>query len=853
MIKNFEPYFDSEPAGVILPKIILTKEELSEISSELNSNSTSSEVLRALARKGIHEKGILNLPNKKDYLDRAKQEIETFEELGFVDYVLLNWDVLGYCHKNNIIVGNGRGSAGGSLILYLLGVTNVDPIEHNLFFERFVSKSRSQKAYGSDGTEYLIGSLLPDVDSDISYDQRKKVIEYIESKHFGKTSKILTFNTYSSKLCIKEVCKYFCKYSEIEAQAISDLIPKAHGRVLSLDEAVEESEKFREWSEENNEAFLEAKKIEDKNKNFGVHPSGLAISSLPIRDLIPLQSTKDGDIVSGYDMNDVADLMVKFDILGLRTLSVVARTCEKLGISIDEVPHEDSIIYQQLQNLETPYGLFQISADTNYQVCRDVKPRNLQELSDVIALARPATLQFVSEYINQKQNPRRLGLHDELDKILESSKNVMIYQESMMQACHRVFGMTLEEAESLRRAIGKKKLEEIPAWKSKIFESASLQGISQEAAEYFWNVVEAAGNYAFNKSHSAAYAILAAKTVYLKFKHPKEFFCSVLELSEFEPDPQLTISSVAKEMPHFGLKLLRPCLIKSKISFSIEGDGIRYGLNNIKGISEKTIEALLEFRDKQKSSKLAVFMAAKESGLNISALASLIQAGTLSDDKLGRPRQVLEAYCFNQLTPREQRNFIKVSDRFDDNLLKAIAECVEKGVVADDGKPIMKQSRFETFKNKVSSYVDIYKSNSKHDKFCNWWYETKLLGYSFSERLKDCFEERFAGLLDLQQVKELPQDSPFKCVGVVTDVFTRTSRNGNKYMMLKIADDFAEFEFLAMDNRRASTLTRIEDQGLPKKEDVIFIKARKSDSRAFIEDLTKIEKTIYMKTSQFKK
>ena len=280
---------------------------------------------------------------------------------------------------------------------------------------------------------------------------------------------------------------------------VSDLIPKNHGIVMALKKSREENPTFDKWASSHRKAFENALKIENLNKNTGIHPSGIAICSEIIGDVIPLQKTKEGAIVSGYDMDDVSDLMVKFDILGLRTLTIADNTCRKLGIELSEIDHNDPFIYQVLQNFRHPVGLFQISADTNFRVCQQVKPDSLHELSDVIGLARPATLQFISEYVEQKKNPKKLGINDELDEILQDTKNVMLFQENMMFAASKVFGMSLEEAESLRRVVGKKKVDEIPAWKDKIYKAAEAKGLTQEVADYFWAFVEAAGNYSFNK------------------------------------------------------------------------------------------------------------------------------------------------------------------------------------------------------------------------------------------------------------------------------------------------------------------------------------------------------------------
>jgi DNA polymerase-3 subunit alpha len=853
MFKDFTIYNSHEPAGVELPKISLTKEELTDIDIHLTDQSSSLDVLKSLVRKGLREKEITKYPNRQEYYDRAKTELDIFEELGFIDYVLLNWDIIGFCHKNDIPVGNARGSAAGSLVLYLLRVTNVDPIEHGLFFERFVSKSRAKKVKDENGKEFLVGSLLPDVDSDISYDQRQRVINYIEEKHVGKTSKILTFNTFSAKLCIREAVKYFEEAKEDDANIVSDLIPKSHGVVFALEKAKQENETFKKWTETHSKAYENALKIEDLYKNTGVHPSGIAICSTNIEDIMPIQKTKEGALVSGYDMNGVSDLMVKFDILGLRTLTIAHNTCKKIGIDLSTIDHKDPFIYQVFQSFEHPVGLFQISADTNFRVCQEVKPNSLAELSDVIALARPATLQFISDYVEQKKNPQKIGINDQLDELLQNSKNVMLYQETMMFAANKVFGMSLEEAEILRRVVGKKKVEEIPAWKDKIYKAAEKNNLRSEVADYFWAFVEAAGNYSFNLSHSISYAILAAKTVYLKFKHPKEFFISVLESSQFEPDPLATVAEVNQELRDFNIKLLPPSLEKSQMNFSVEGDNIRYGLNSIKGISEKSLNSLIDFRGKEFMNKYEIFSAAKQSGLNISVLAALIQAGAMEESGKDRSRTVLECQAFNLLTDREKRNFCKIGERFGFDILDSISEVVEKKILADDNKPIIPEKRFETFKKNFKKYREIYQHNKKFEKFANWWYETTLLGYSYSNCLKDCFIDEFGIMSNTLEIKDIADRETFKTAIQVTDFFTKTSAAGNKYMNISGSDEKGLAKFLFMDNRREAKLTDFLDTGNKiNKGDVLILTGTKSGDTLFVDSIKVIDTKIYMKTKDLK-
>lgn len=847
MFEDFLVYDDCEPAGLELPKINLSEKSLKELG--LIESSSSKEILSRLIRIGIKDKGIDKLPNKQEYFDRAKQELDTFDELGFTDYILLNWDIIKFAKDSGVPVGEGRGSAAGSLVLYILNVVDKDPLQHSLFFERFVSKNRAKKIVDKRGKVFIDGSLAPDVDTDVSYDKRSLVIDYIEKAHKGKTSKILTFNTLSSKLLIKEAVKYFDNYTDEDSNRISAMIPKEHGLVLSLARAIEIEGEFQEWADRNSHTFNIARKIEGLNKNTGVHPSGIAICSQSIENVIPLQFTKDKELISGYEMNDVADLMVKFDILGLRTLTIANKCCEKIGISLEDIDSEDPFIYESLQDFNHPCGLFQISADTNFEVTRAVKPSCLSELSDVVALARPGALDYIDDYVQNKAAPRELNLHEELDSILSSTKNVILFQEQLMQIANKVFGLTLDDAETLRRIVGKKKVDEMPAWKDKIFDAGRSQGLSENICNFYWNSLEASANYSFNKSHSLCYASLAAKTVYLKYKYPQAFFCSILEVSEFEPEPLKVVAEVCKELTDFGIELLPPSLEHSEMNFSIEGKNIRYGLSSIKGISEKSKERLKDFIDKKPANKLEVFQAAKEAKINIAALSSLIYAGTLG--LINRSRTVLESQAFNLLTEREKRNFITLGERYGYDILNAISQAHKDKVVGDDGKTLIKDSRFETFKNKFQPFKELFFENKKHEKLSIWWFEKRLLGYSFTHSLKDCFDS-FSDLIDLKTVQiERPSDR-FRFVAQIDDFFIKKSRNGSRYAKIEFADDFGAVTAMIGDFGDRLNLTNFLSSYKLQKDQIVVANASfsRDGETIFIESMSCISEKVYTKLKE---
>ena len=850
--ENYKEYDRPFPIGVKLPSIFIEEKYWGDLG--FSEKPTNLAFLKALCWKGIKEKKINLLENKGEYYSRVSSELEILFDLGFIDYILLNWDIINFCHENKIPTGAGRGSAAGSLVLYLIKVTNIDPIKYDLFFERFVSKSRAKKIEDN-GEIYLDGSLLADVDNDISYDRRAEVIEYINNKYKGRACKILTLNTLSSKLCIKECGKIVDELSESQVNEISDSIPKKFGKVAKLAAAFEESEIFKKYANQYPSSYDIAKKLEGLNKNTGVHPSGICISYYDVEDIMPLQKTSDGSLISGYDMNDVASLSVKFDILGLRTLSVVHAVCEQLGIKADEIDVKDPTIYSALACLEQPQGLFQIEADTNFKVCKLIRPRNLEELSAVVAIARPGALDFKDRYADYVRTGDFQSVHPFFDDVLSYTGGIPLYQEQLMKMAVKV-GFSLDESEQLRRIVGKKKVDQMVAWKDKISQKISENNLDPVIGEILWKVAEDSANYSFNKSHSISYANLAAITIYLKFNYPQEFFLNLMKFAQFEPDPLQEIHKISQELSFFDIKLLPPDLNKSDIDFKIEGKNIRYGLNCIKGVSSRSLEALLDFREESFSNKYEAFMAAKQSGLNIGCLSALIQAGLLDSlvDK-DRCRLVLEAQTFNILSDKEKRNIVQFGNKFNYDLLQCIYECQKDSLLGDDSKPIFSAKRFVTFKSKYDPYKKIYEMNKKHMKFANWFFESELLGYSYSYNVRQIFKDHeSSGFYSAQQIKELEMNKPIKFVGTISDIMKKTSASGNKYARIEMQDELGSACGLFMDSGNRAKLTEYLDSGkkLPIKGDVIIVFGSKGDDIIFVDKIEVLQEKIYMKLSQLK-
>jgi DNA polymerase-3 subunit alpha len=833
--------------GVRLPEFEIDKVYKHQLG--ISEDTSNYDFLRALMLKGLKS---LNLDkNSKEYskyIDRAKYELDTIKELGFIDYILLVWHVINYCKENNIPVGLGRGSAAGSLILFLIGVTQIDSVKYGLYFERFISKIRAKKQV-VDGVTYLDGSLMCDVDLDICYYNRHKVLKHLEEKFKGKTSKILTLNSLSGKLLIKECGKIVGEKSDQEMTEVSSLIPKVFGQVKDIRTAYEEVKKFKSWCDENKETYEIALKLRNLIKNKGVHPSGVLLSYQNLDESCPTEFSSDKEPVSSFDMNWVSLFNIKLDILGLRSVSVVDDVCKRVGIKITDIDLNHESIYRNLQDLKNPHGLFQIEADTNFKVCKKVKPKNLEELSGVLALARPGALQFVDKYAAHTNFQQSESIHPFFDDILKDTGGVALYQEQLMRMANKI-GFTLDEAEILRRIVGKKKTEEIKAWKNKIEDMIKKNKLPKEVGEIFWRILEDSANYSFNKSHSLAYAALAACTVYLKFNYPKEFFLSLLRMTRHEPDPIGEISKIQKEMGAFNIKLLRPHIIKSEMDFSIEGEDLRFGLLSVKGISDKSIEKLNSFRSKY-SNKFEIFQAAEESNLNIGVLCSLIQAGALTGFKQSRSKVVLEAQLWNILNSKEKKYAILFADKFDYDLIKIIKHL--NTFTDEKNKVIIKSSRLDTIKVRYEPYLKIYNQNSKSESFANWYYEKKLLGYTYEKSLKDIFTEKRENLLSLNEVIDSEVNTKVAFVGQVMDLYSGISKNEKKtrFLRVKISDETNEFNVLMFNDRIDNNKTLNGNRNY-EEDNIVIVKGVKKEDCIFADIMAVQDHQIYMKLSEIK-
>lgn len=854
---DFKKYKISEiDNGVKLPKFTPEKEDLERL--KLSPDSSNEDLLLALVKEGFNKKILRNntIQNKQDYIDRIDIEFNVFKKLGLVDYLLITWDIINFCKKHKIATGLGRGSAAGCLILFLVDVTRIDSLKMGCFFERFLNEARC-KFKVINNERYYDGSLLMDVDLDIEFQRRQEVVAYLENKYKGQTSKLLTVSTFSTKILLKDVSKIVANISEDDANDLSEMIPKIHGVVQTLDHSKKESQDLTSFLEKNSNIYKIFNKLYQLNKNFGIHPSAIVLSAKPINEYIPLQLTKENDYITSYEMEDALNLACKVDILGLRCCSHIDATCKLIGISPDDIDLEDPIIYQNLQELKTPKGLFQIEAETNYKVLCKIKPKNLNDLSAVVAIARPGALQFTDKYAKYSETREYQTIHPFFDDIFGPSGGLCLYQEDLLRAANKI-GFTLGESEILRRIVGKKKLEDIKEWKQKIEEKIIENKLPKEVGEIYWKIAEDSASYSFNRAHSVSYAATAAITTYLKFKYPKEFFVTLLNLTRDEPNPIEEISIIAKELSSFGIKLLPPHILKSKLDFTIEGNDIRFGLQSIKSISEKSIEKLNSFRNQKSCNKFELFQAANEAKIPLNIMSALIMVGSL-DDQLtqSRSRTFMEACLWNLLTSKEKQACLNYGQEFNFNLTDLV-KSLNEAKKTITGKPIISDKRRLTLRKKFEPYFELYNFNKNNEDFSSFIFERKLLGYNYSNNIREIFASKFGQfLMNISEVKDSFKEEKICFIGTVKEIRAGKSKEKQTpYLRMTIEDEKENITVMMFDSAKNKNIEKhILENGRKLEEgDIVIISGKKMDSNTvFAETIGIQDWKIIEKISQLEK
>ncbi len=572
-----------------------------------------------LVDKGAHKiYGAVIPPEVKE---RIEYEFSIISSMEFSGYFLIVWDFINYARETGVPTGPGRGSAAGSVISYCLGITALDPLKYNLLFERFLNPDRNE---------------MPDMDLDFCADRREEVIDYVKRK-YGEdhVSQIITFNKMKAKAVVKDVARAM-EIPFAESNEISKLIEED-----TLQKSLDKSKELQKLAatDQGKELLDISLKLEGLARSAGKHAAGVVISRGPLTDYVPLYRDKDGSISSQYEKNTLEQAgLVKMDFLGLRNLSIIDK-CLKLiksttddDLDIDNIPLDDPKTYELLNKADTK-GVFQLESSGMQNILRRLGPTVFEDIIAIVALYRPGPLGsgMTDDFIERKKNPHLVKYaHPTLEPVLNDTLGVIVYQEQVMLISQVIAGFTLPEADKLRKAMGKKKMDIIDALESKFLAGAKEKNVDEKIAFDLYDAIKKFGEYGFNKSHSAAYALVTYQTAYLKAHYRIQYMTALLSA---QPDKQDDVIQYINDTKEKGIGVLAPSVNKSCYDFTIEDGSIRFGFGAIKGLGEKAIENIVAVRDNIGGFKtLRQFLENVElSVVNKGVLEALIKSGSFDE------------------------------------------------------------------------------------------------------------------------------------------------------------------------------------------------------------------------------
>lgn len=567
--------------------------------------------------------------------ERLEYELAVIEKMGYSSYFLIVWDFVNYSREQKIPVGPGRGSAAGSLVSYLLGITSIDPLQYGLLFERFLNPDRV---------------TMPDIDIDFCYERRSKIIEYVSARYGAdRVAQIITFGTMAAKAAIRDVGRALnMTYSDVDR--IAKLVPNELG--ITLKRSLEISKELRQSydSEPLITRLLDlAMAVEGLPRHASTHAAGLVISKYPLTQHVPLQNSSEGFLTTQFDKDRIEEIgLLKMDLLGLRTLTVIGDALELVrknrGITIDieQIPLDDKEACLMLANGDTA-GVFQMESSGMTNLVKELKPEHFNDLIPLVALYRPGPLGsgMVADFIAGRHGKKDIHyLHPILESVLKDTFGVILYQEQVMQIASLMGGFTLGQADLLRRAMGKKKHDVLVAQQDAFLQGAEKQNIDTKIAQEIFELMIHFGDYGFNKSHSAAYALVAYQTAWLKAHYRPEFMAALLTSVMGVNDK---IGFYIEECRRMGIAVLPPDINASGTSFTVDGQDIRFGLGGVKNVGANAIASIMAVREEDgKFTSIIDFCSRVDMRLaNKRVIESLIKCGAF--DSLGKKRSQLLA------------------------------------------------------------------------------------------------------------------------------------------------------------------------------------------------------------------
>jgi len=713
---------------------------------------------RLQSLRHLHDQGRLK-HGIADYEQRLTREISIIRQMQFSGYFLIVWDFIRYAREHNIPVGPGRGSAAGSLVSYSLGVTDLDPLQHELLFERFLNPERIS---------------MPDIDIDFCMNRRGEVIDYVTRKYGRENvAQIITFGTMAAKAAIKDVGRAMdIPYSDVDR--IAKMVPNQLN--ITLEHALKESPSMQQAYESDSQVrqLLDtARKLEGLVRNAGVHAAGVVISPRPLIELVPLHRTKNDEIVTAFDMVAIEKMgLLKMDFLGLTTLTILDDTIKLIAqtqgqqISLDDIALTDDETYKRVFYSGLTSGVFQFESHGMRDVLRRYQPNTIGDLTALNALYRPGPIQggMIDDFIDRKHGRKKVEYElPELKEVLEETLGVIVYQEQVMQIANRLAGYSLGEADLLRRAMGKKKPEEMAQQRERFVQGAVQRGYPPKKIEKIFDLMAQFAGYGFNKSHSAAYALLAYHTAYLKTHFPVEFMAALLTSVTGNTDDVVKYINECREM---GISVEPPDINFSAANFTPHGKAIRFGLAAVKNVGHNAIESIIAGRKENRYQSIYEFCEKVDLRLlNKRVLESLIKSGSM--DSLGRRAQLMAV------------------------LDKAIERALKTQRDAESGQ----HGLFGVFQQEESSA-----NNDKLPETPDWDEHTRLaaekeiLGFFITghplEKYKDKLQDlRALSTAEIAAVKSSTgKDESITTAGIITNVRVLKSKKGDFYAQGALED-----------------------------------------------------------------
>jgi DNA polymerase III subunit alpha len=702
-----------------------------------------------------------------EYEQRLARELGIIQQMQFSGYFLIVWDFIRYAREHDIPVGPGRGSAAGSLVSYALGITDLDPLQHELLFERFLNPERVS---------------MPDIDIDFCMNRRGEVINYVTQK-YGRTNvaQIITFGTMATKAAIKDVGRAMdIPYADVDR--IVKMVPTQLN--ITIDQAIKDSPQLQQVYENDTQVRTmidTAKKLEGLVRNAGVHAAGVVIAPQPLTELVPLHKTKNDEIVTAFDMVAIEKLgLLKMDFLGLTTLTILDDAVKLIEqfrgqkIKLDEIP-QDQATYERVFHSGLTSGVFQFESHGMRDVLRRYKPNSIEDLTALNALYRPGPIQggMIDDFIERKHGRRKIEYElPELQEILQETLGVIVYQEQVMQIANRLAGYSLGDADLLRRAMGKKKAEEMAQQRDRFVQGATQRSFPAKKVTKIFDLMEQFAGYGFNKSHSAAYAWLAYQTAYLKTHFPVEFMAALLTSVTGSTDDVVKYINECREM---GIAVEAPDINVSDANFTPHGVAIRFGLAAVKNVGGNAIESIVAARK-----KLGTFKSIYEFCENVDlrllnkrVLESLVKSGAM--DSLGRRSQLMAVLDkAMELAQKAQRD----------------AESGQHGL-------------FGVFQQEESQVDNQQLPNTPDwDEHIRLAAEKEILGFFISGHPLEKYKDKLEGLRalstqDLGAMKNSTgKEETINTAGIITNLRVLKSKKGDFYAQANLEDMSGTVEML---------------------------------------------------------